>query len=144
MLKEVFEAEYGANRSIPSAECRVRFHLVATTRWKSTLRFVEAITDLDPQSLNSLLESQGHIGLCLSAREWGQLQELVEVLAPFLQATDLTQGEKVGTISAAFPCVLSLNSHLTTMLTATRHLVDLVKALQKTPFSGDICERQNG
>lgn len=87
-LKEVFEAEYGVNRSIPSAECRVLFNLVATTRWNSTLCFVEAITDLDPESLNSLLESQGHIDLCLSAREWGELQELVEVLASFLQATD--------------------------------------------------------
>ncbi|CAK6983223.1 uncharacterized protein LOC122145016 [Scomber scombrus] len=96
----------------------------------TALRLVEAVTDLDPQSLNSLLESQGHKGLCLSAREWGQLQELVEVLAPFLQATDLTQGEKVVTLSAALPCVLSLNSHLTRMLTATHHLVGLVKALQ--------------
>ncbi len=120
-LKEAFEAEYGANRSIPSA---------VATRWNSTLRLVEAVTGLDPQSLNSLLESQGHKGLCLSAREWGQLQELVEVLAPFLQATDLTQGEKVVTLSAALPSVLSLNSHLTRMLTATRHLVGLVKALQ--------------
>lgn len=47
-LKEAFEAEYGANCSIPSA---------VATRWNSTLRLVEAVTDLDPQSLNSLLEA---------------------------------------------------------------------------------------
>ncbi|KAI4801866.1 hypothetical protein KUCAC02_019734, partial [Chaenocephalus aceratus] len=85
-LKEAFEGQYGANQSIPSA---------VSTRWNSTLRLVEAVTDLDPQILNTLLEAQGHKGLCLSAREWSQLKELVEILAPFLQATDLTQGEKV-------------------------------------------------
>lgn len=118
-LKEAFETEYGANRSIPSA---------VSTRWNSTLRLVES--NLDPQSLNAPLE--GHKSLCLSAREWGQLKELVEVLAPFHQATDLTQGEKVVTLSAALPCVLSLNSHLIRMLSTTRHLVGLVKALQKS------------
>lgn len=59
-LKEAFEAEYGANRSIPSAVWK---------RWNTTLRLVGAITDMDPQSLNTLLEAQGHKGLCLSARE---------------------------------------------------------------------------
>ncbi|KAL7879730.1 hypothetical protein SRHO_G00019840 [Serrasalmus rhombeus] len=120
-MKEAFEAQYGANHSIPSA---------VSTRWNSTLRLVEAVTDLDLQNLNVLLETQGHKGLCMSAREWSQLKELVEILAPFLQATDLTQGEKVVTVSAALPCVLSLNSHLTTMLNTTRHLVGFIKALQ--------------
>lgn len=122
-LKEAFEGEYGANRSIPSA---------VSTRWNTTLRLVEAITDLDPQSLSTLLEAQGHKGLCLSAREWSQLKELVEILAPFFQATDLTQGEKVATLSAVLPCVLSLNSHLNKMLNTTRHLASFVKALQKS------------
>lgn len=122
-LKEAFEAEYGANRSIPSA---------VSTRWNSTLRLVESVTNLDLQSLNTLLEAQGHKSMCLSAREWSQLKELVHVLAPFQQATDLTQGEKVVTLSAVLPCVLSLNSHLIRMLSTTRHLVSLVRALQKS------------
>lgn len=120
-LKEAFEAQYEANRSLPSA---------VSTRWNTTLCLVAAITDLDQQSLNTLLETKGHKGLCLSAREGSQLKELVAILDPFLQATDLTQGEKVVTISAAHPCVLSLNSHLISMLNTTRHVVGLVKALQ--------------
>ena len=56
----------------------------------------------------------------------------MEILAPFLQATDLTQGEKVVTLSAALPCILSLNSHLNSMLNTTRHLNGFVKALQKS------------
>ncbi|KAK5929880.1 hypothetical protein CgunFtcFv8_011073 [Champsocephalus gunnari] len=121
-LKEAFEGQYGANRSIPSA---------VSTRWNSTLRLVEAVTDLDPQSLNTLLEAQGHKGLCLSAKEWSQLKELVEMLAPVLPATDLTQGENV-VPKCGFALVLSLNSHLNSMLNTTRRLAGFVKALQKS------------
>lgn len=122
-LKEGFEAAFGPNRSIPSA---------ISTRWNSTFRLVQAVTNLDSQMLNNLLEGQGHKELCLSSREWSQLNELVDILAPFLQATDLTQGEKVVTISAALPCVLSLNSHLIAMQSTARHLVNLVKSLHKS------------
>ncbi len=58
--------------------------------------------------------------------------ELVDILDPFLQATDLTQGEKVVTLSAALPCVLTLNNHLQKMLSTSRHLRSLVRALQQS------------
>lgn len=58
--------------------------------------------------------------------------ELVDILDPFLQATDLTQGEKVVTVSAALPCVLTLNNHLQKMLSTSRHLRSLVRALQQS------------
>ena len=45
-------------------------------------------------------------------REWNQLKELCDILKPFAQATDLTQGEKCVTVSAVLPSVLSLNNHL--------------------------------
>lgn len=102
-LKEAFEEEFGANRSIPAA---------VSTIWNSTQRLVKAVTRLNLQSLNTLLETQGHKELCFLPREWSQLLELVDILDPFLQATDLTQGEKVVTLSAVLPCVLTLNSHL--------------------------------
>ena len=122
-LKEAFEAQYGANRSIPAA---------IATRWNSTLRLVQSVTDLEPQGLNTMLEEQGQRNLCLSGRELTQLKELVEILSPFLDATDLTQGEKVVTLSAALPSILSLNTHLNSMLKKARHLLPLVKALQKS------------
>lgn len=102
-LKEAFEKMYGANRCIPSA---------VATRWNSTLCLVQAVTDLDPQSLDVLLEDERHKNLCLTGRELSQLKELVEMLVLFLQATDLTQAEKLVTVSAALPSILSLNSHL--------------------------------
>ena len=45
-------------------------------------------------------------------REWNQLKELCDILKPFAEATDLTQGEKVVTVSAVLPSVLSLNNNL--------------------------------
>lgn len=95
---------------------------------------MKSVTDLDPQTLNTLLEEEGHKNLCLSGKELSQLKELVEILLPFLEATDLTQGEKVVTLSAALPSILSLNNHLNSMKKA-RQLGGLVKALQKSLLS---------
>ena len=81
MFEEMFEARYGADRSLPSA---------TSVRWNSTLRLVQAVTYLDNQRLSVLLEAQGHKELCLTPRKYSQLKELVDVLEPFLQATDLT------------------------------------------------------
>lgn len=116
-LKEAFEAEFGVNSSVPAA---------VSTRWNSILQLVKAVTDLNQQSLNTLVEAQGHKELCLSPREWSQL------LDPFVQATNLTQGENVVTLSAALLCVLSLNYHLQSIVSTSRHLVSLVKALQQS------------
>ncbi|XP_039652474.1 uncharacterized protein LOC120556812 [Perca fluviatilis] len=99
--------------------------MAKVTIFDSTLRLVETVTDLDLQSLNTLLDTQGHKDMCLSAREWGQLKELVEMLAPFLQAMDLTQGKKVVTLRAALTCVLSLNCHLIRMLILNDAAVEL-------------------
>ena len=67
-----------------------------------------------------------------SAREWSQLQELVTVLQPFPEATNLTQGEKIVTISIVLPSVLSLNNHLQCLIRNVRYLSCLVKALKNS------------
>ncbi|KAJ8419146.1 hypothetical protein AAFF_G00006450 [Aldrovandia affinis] len=66
------------------------------------------------------------------SREWSQLKELINVLQPFAEATDLTQGEKVVTISAVLPCVLSLNHHLEKLKTQVRFLGNLIRSLQRS------------
>ena len=63
-----------------------------------------------------LLEAQGYNNLVLSSREYSQLAELVEVLDTFLKATQLTEGEKVVTISFALPSVLSIVKQLQDMI----------------------------
>ncbi|KAJ8393227.1 hypothetical protein AAFF_G00062990 [Aldrovandia affinis] len=49
---------------------------------------------------------------------------------PFAEATDLTQGEKIVTVSAVLPCVLSLNHHLKKLKQQVRFLGSIVKSLQ--------------
>lgn len=64
---------------------------------------------LSKKDINEILEPN----LQLDCREVKQLNELVSLLEPFAEATDLTQGENITTISMVLPCVLSLYKHLT-------------------------------
>uniref|UniRef100_A0A673CRU7 HAT C-terminal dimerisation domain-containing protein n=1 Tax=Sphaeramia orbicularis TaxID=375764 RepID=A0A673CRU7_9TELE len=101
-FKDIFEREFGQS-GIPSS---------VVTRWNSTLRQLKAVLKCDATKLTAILQESGHKETAFTLREWSQIQELVRVLEPFAEATDLTQGEKVVTISAVVPCVLSLNHHL--------------------------------
>lgn len=65
-----------------------------------------------------------------SVHEWNQLKELSAVLAPFSEATDLTEGEKSVTISMVVPTVLDLNTHLLKMEETRMQCRPLVRALQ--------------
>ncbi|RXN03345.1 zinc finger BED domain-containing 4-like protein [Labeo rohita] len=77
-----------------------------------------------------MIPKAGHKELSFSPREWNLLKELVDTLKPFGEATDLTQGEKVITISAVVPSVLSLNHHLEKLKPQVRFLSGLVRSLQ--------------
>ena len=106
-FKCAFEQVFGTEKSLPAA---------VSTRWNSTLRQVKAVIGLDVKELAALLEAQGYNNLVLSSREYSQLAELVEVLDTFLEATQLTEGEKVVTISFALPSVLSIVKQLQDMI----------------------------
>jgi len=58
--------------------------------------------------LAGILEAHGHNNLVLSSREYSQLAEL--------EATQLTEGEKVVTVSFAVPSVMSLIKQLQEMV----------------------------
>jgi len=103
LFRGSYEAVMGTGRSIPAAN---------DTRWNSTYRQIVVISNLDIELLASLLKQTNHDNLVLSAKEVAILQELVEVLAPFAEATDLSQGEKTVTISCIVPTVLALNRFL--------------------------------
>lgn len=83
-FKESFENEFG-QRGIPAC---------VTTCWNSTLRQLKAVLSCDHLRLCTFLENVGHKAIIFTAREWNQTQELVQVLQPFAEATNLTQGEK--------------------------------------------------
>ncbi|KAI7789863.1 hypothetical protein IRJ41_023943 [Triplophysa rosa] len=121
MFKDVFDSEFGEQKGIPAA---------VNTRWNSTLRQVKAVLQCDLLKLCAVLQKAGHKELSFTPREWNLLKELVDILKPFGEATDLTQGEKVVTISAVVPSFLSLNHHLEKLNPQIRFLSSLVRSLQ--------------
>jgi len=68
------------------------------------------------QQLAAVLESHGHGNMVLSSREYSHLADMVEILDPLLEATQLTEGEITVTISFALPSVLSLIMQLQDMV----------------------------
>ena len=121
-FKEKFEREFG-QRGVPAS---------VTTRWNSTLRQLKAVLICDHLKLSAVLEEAGHREMVFTQREWNQIKELVDVLQPFGEATDLTQGEKMVTISAVVPCVLSLNHHLESLKGRAQFLGGLIRSLQES------------
>ncbi|KAI2644463.1 Glutamate--tRNA ligase [Labeo rohita] len=77
----------------------------------------------DYQTLCKVLDVRGH-------RQTAQIKELVSILKPFADATDLTQEEKVVTISAVIPCVLSLNHLKENQIEEAQYLVNQIHSLQ--------------
>ena len=119
LFKGSFEKFFGENRSIPAA---------VDTRWNSTFRQIKSVADLDQNKLTELLKEVSQEKLILSAKEIIQLRELIDILGPFCEATDMTQGDKSISISCVVPIVLVLRrklmekqgkpSHYPTMVTA--------------------------
>lgn len=122
LFRTSFESAFGAGRSIPASN---------DTRWNSTLRQLKAILDLDQVKLTQVLKETTQDNLLLSAKDLQQIQELVDILLPFAEATDLTQGDKTITISCVIPIVLSLNKMLKDKMEQVRHFLPLVRALIK-------------
>lgn len=84
-----FESRFGANRSIPAANA---------TRWNSTYNQLKALLKLDHHVLTEVCSEEFN-NVVFTTREWSQLGELADILAPFSEATDLTQGtESVYTV----------------------------------------------
>ena len=56
---------------------------------------MNSVLKLTFSALNELISENNHLQLKFSAIEWQQLEEMKKILKPFLEATQLTQGEKV-------------------------------------------------
>jgi hypothetical protein len=96
---------------------------------------VKAVISLDYQSHCGLISGEGHKATKFAVKEWSQLKELVEILDPFFDATMLVQGEKMTTIGAVLPSVLSLHHHLIRLTETTdcgRNLGKLIAELKQS------------
>lgn len=128
--RDMFEAHFGANRSIPAAN---------NTRWNSTFKQLKALTTLDHRAVTEMCSECDTENIAFSVREWTQLKDLCTVLQPFSEATDLTEGDTVVTISMVVPTVLDLRTHLNKMEVQLPQIVTIVRVLKKSlekRFSG--------
>ena len=84
LFRAAFEEHFGQGKSVPASN---------DTRWNSVYRQIEAVVELDQLRLLDVLQETSHENLIMNAKELAQLQGLVSLLAPFAEATDLTQGD---------------------------------------------------
>src|SRR5688572_21050556 len=84
----------GSGKSIPASN---------DTRWNSTYRQLKAIVQLDQVKLGEVLRASTQENLILSQKEIQQIQELVEILSAFAEATEITEGDKTVAISCVVP-----------------------------------------
>jgi hypothetical protein len=91
------------------------------TRWNSQLKMIRRLLEIDVEKVVDRKE------FSLNSYEKAVLRELVEVLEPFEEATDMLQGEKYNSISFVIPCFLGLKDHLSQL--NTRYSLPLVTAL---------------
>ena len=92
------------------------------TRWNSQLKMVRRIVEVD---VDKVVEKRE---LSLTSYEKAVLRELVEVLEPFEEATDILQGDKYSSISLVIPSLLGLKRHLNDL--NTRHSTRLTTTLK--------------
>ncbi|XP_064412856.1 uncharacterized protein LOC135356372 [Latimeria chalumnae] len=118
-FRDAFEGKFGSGRSIPAA---------TDTRWNSTFKQLDAIAKLDQACLAELLNDHGHSNLIFTPKETLMLTEILEILQPFAEATDLTQGNRTS-IGCVVPCIISLYRILTDQVQIIRYNIAVAKAL---------------
>ena len=111
VIHDAFEDTFGVGRSLPKAN---------DTRWNIAFHHLCGIANLEQTLLSTLLREQSQQHLILPAKEFTMHQELVDLLQPFSNATDLTQGDSYPTISRVFPCIVALESKLLDMTNQRR------------------------
>jgi len=65
---------------------------------------LSAISSLDTSKFSSVLHATDHDNLVLTNKECVQLKELVDILTPFVDASALTKGDQMVTLSCTEPC----------------------------------------
>lgn len=141
-FRELFESSFGSGRSIAKTNA---------TRWNSLFHQLHDIAKLDPVKLSDLLRTSDHSNLIVTQREAAILKELIEILQPFAEATDILQGQNYTTIGCVVPSIVSLHKCLTVMLTSVKYHASLVNGLLaslRDRFSGlleniKICAQQS-
>jgi len=112
VFRAAFEDTFGTGKSILSSD---------DTRWNSAYRQIEAVVELDQVKLSNVLNQTSHPNLMLIAKEVAQLLEMISILSPFTEATDITQADKMVTISCVVTTILSLRRFLIVQKNTVTH-----------------------
>jgi len=119
-FRTAFESKFGSCASIPAANA---------TRWSSMYAQLSAVASLDPVKLSTVLQDTDHANLILNVKERASLGELVDILQPFAEVTELMQGDKYVTISCVVPSVVALLKYLAGLSSRARFHGTMVKTL---------------
>ncbi|XP_063065625.1 zinc finger BED domain-containing protein 4 [Engraulis encrasicolus] len=123
-MSPVASAQQASSHTTTTTTSQAGDRLLWNVQLKAVRRMLESLDFLE-----DIVDRQD---LALSGLEKALLRELVEVLEPFEEATDMVLVvDKHVAISLALPCVLGLRKHLseTTTATNTRHCTAIVASL---------------
>ena len=95
--------------------------LDVATRWNSSFRMLQRIFQLKPHINSVLVNSKKYAKLLLTASEWSAVEELVEVLGPFNEATEMISGESYPTLSLVYPVFCNLWTLATDLKSVAKH-----------------------
>ena len=104
-----------------------RLQAKVDTRWNSELRSIQSILRVPEDKLHQVDVVQ------LTTYERNILEDLVEILSPFQEATDLTQGQNLVTSSFVLPCIRGLRKSLLSLSVTynSRMLLSLKRSLDE-------------
>lgn len=138
-LKNVGKVVKSVRRSTVAApalrEAGVSLHVAVKTRWNSELKMIEsAIKDVGAtnRAVSLLGAEQRRRVSPLQPTDVAALQELIDLLQPFAEATDMTEGDAVVTVSAIVPSIVGIEKHLQSIADRpTRYTSGTAAALSK-------------
>lgn len=122
-FRTAFEAKFGSGASVPAAN---------VTRWSSMFAQLSAVASLDSVKLTTVLQETDHVNLILNVKERASLEELVDILQPFAEVTELTQGDEYVTISCVVPSIVALLKCMASLSGRVRYHGTVVKALTES------------
>ena len=97
-------------RATEILEGEKRLQARVVTRWNSELKSIRSLLSIPSEKLQQLDCQQ------LTTYERGTLEDLVDILTPFEEATDFTQGQNVVTASFIIPCIKGLRASLNSLI----------------------------
>ena len=126
MVKDGFKNSRGINKVLAKAanivsyvrkstkaseilEGEKRLQAKVATRWNSELKSIKSLLSIPTDKLQQLECQQ------LNSYERAILQDLVEILSPFKEATDATQGQNIVTASFVISCIRGLRASLNSL-----------------------------